>query len=152
MLNKLLVLKFSYYPIIKQRTFLRLSLRKPLRWYFKSLSWDLARYDEIDCERFSHQHQLNIFANTDSGALESPNTTSNLNFKRSSHLQGWVNISHNMAVLQAATISVPMASEKYIWQLKFQQKLPVGNQQIKKIREKCEKFIDPWTNYQWINC
>ena len=54
----------------------------------------------------------------------------------------------NMAVLQAATILVPMASEKYIWQLKFQQKLPVGNQQIKKIREKCEKFIDPWTNYQ----
>ena len=37
-----------------------------------------------------------------------------------------------MAVLQAATILVPMSSEKYIWQLKFQQKLPIGNQQIKK--------------------
>ena len=54
----------------------------------------------------------------------------------------------NMAMLQAAAILVPMASEKYIWQLKFQQKLPVGNQQIKKRREKCEKFIDPWKNYQ----
>ena len=41
-------------------------------------------------------------------------------------------LSCNMPALQAATILVPMASEKYIWQLKFQQKLPVGNQQIKK--------------------
>ena len=46
----------------------------------------------------------------------------------------------------------PAASEKYIWRLQFQQKLPIGNQQIKrKRREKCEKFINPWTNYWWIN-
>ena len=43
-------------------------------------------------------------------------------------------------------------SEKYIWQLKFQQKLPIPNWQItKKRREKGEKFIDPWTNHQWMN-
>ena len=54
----------------------------------------------------------------------------------------------NMATLQAATILVPMASEKYIWQLKFQQKLPVGNQQIKKEGKNVKKFIDPWKNYR----
>ena len=37
-----------------------------------------------------------------------------------------------MAMLQAATILVPMVSGKYIWWPKFQQKLPIGNQQIKK--------------------
>ena len=35
-----------------------------------------------------------------------------------------------MAVLQAATILVSTVSEKYIWQLKLKQKLPI-NQQIK---------------------
>ena len=76
-------------------------------------------------------------------------TTSNLNFKRSLHLQGgrtspmtW------QCLIQAATILVLMASEKYIWRLKFQQKLPIGNRHIKKNWEKCEKFIDSWTNYQ----
>ena len=52
-----------------------------------------------------------------------------------------------MAMLQAATILVPMVSGKYIWWLKFQQKLPIGNQQIKKKkkkREKCQQFITPW--------
>ena len=41
-----------------------------------------------------------------------------------------------MAMLQAATILVPMVSGKYIWWLKFQQKLPIGNQQIKKKKKK----------------
>ena len=47
----------------------------------------------------------------------------------------------NMATLQAATILVPMVSEKYIWQLKFQQKLPVGNQEIKKKKGKMWKNL-----------
>ena len=47
----------------------------------------------------------------------------------------------NMATLQAATILVPMVSEKYIWQLKFQHKLPVGNQQIKKEGKNVKKLI-----------
>ena len=62
--------------------------------------------------------------------VESPHTTSNLNFNRSLHLQGWGNTCWNMAVLQAATILVSTVSEKYIWQLKLKQKLPI-NQQIK---------------------
>ena len=56
----------------------------------------------------------------------------NLSFKWSLHLQGWANTSQNMAVPQAATILVPRVSEKYIWRLKFEQKLPIGNQDIKK--------------------
>ena len=41
-------------------------------------------------------------------------------------------------------LMVATVSEKYIWQLKFQQKLPIPNWQItKKRREKGEKFIDP---------
>ena len=35
-------------------------------------------------------------------------------------------------LIQAATILIPMASEKYIWRLKFQQKLPIDNRHIKK--------------------
>ena len=37
-----------------------------------------------------------------------------------------------MAVLQAATILAPVVSEKHIFPLKYQQKLPIDNQQIKK--------------------
>ena len=43
---------------------------------------------------------------------------------------------------------VATVSEKYIWQLKFEQKLPIRNWQItKKRREKGEKFIDPLKNH-----
>ena len=56
-----------------------------------------------------------------------------------------------MAVLQAVTILVPMVSEKHISQLKFQQKLPIGTNRIKKKeREKHDKYIDPSINYQLI--
>jgi len=44
------------------------------------------------------------------------------------------------AALQAATILVAMVSEKNIWRLKFWQKTPIGDLQIK--REACLK------NYQ----
>ena len=47
-----------------------------------------------------------------------------------------MNTSQNMAVLQAVTILVPMVSEKYISQLKFQQKLPIGTNRIKKEKGK----------------
>ena len=59
--------------------------------------------------------QISIFRNIGSGPLESPNTTSNLSFKKSLHLQEWVNTSQNMAVLQAATILVPSEGEWKIY-------------------------------------
>ena len=59
--------------------------------------------------------------------------------------------------------SLTMVSEKHIWRLEFQQKLQIGNQQIKKKKKKKkkggggggrkaknEKFIDPWSNH-WMN-
>ena len=42
-----------------------------------------------DCYTLSNQHQLNISANRDSGGLESPNTTCNLNFKKGLYLLRW---------------------------------------------------------------
>ena len=48
------------------------------------------------------------------------------------------------AVLQVVTIFFPNVSEKYIWWVKFQQKLPIGNQQIKeKQKGKMWKFTNP---------
>ena len=62
--------------------------------------------------------------------------------------------------------SLTMVSEKHIWRLEFQQKLQIGNQQIKKKKKKKErkggggggrkakneKFIDPWSNYRMNKC
>ena len=45
-----------------------------------------------------------------------------------------------------------MARERYIWRLKFQQKLPIGDWQVwKKKVKKCKKFINLWSNYQRLN-
>ena len=96
-----------------------------------------------------------MFANTDSGALESPNTASNLNFNWSLHLQGWENTSQNIAVFQAATILVPATSDKIYFATKIPTKVAMQletNRLKKNRREKCEKCINPWTNYQLIYC
>ena len=95
--------------------------------YFKSLSWDLARYVELDFKDFEisiNRINIHVFVNTDNGALRSPNTTSNLNFKRSLHLQGWANTPNLVPMMSEKYIKM---SEKYIWR---QQKLPIGNHQI----------------------
>ena len=64
-----------------------------------------------------------MFANTDIGTLESPNTASNLNLNWSLHLQGWENTSQNIAVFQAVTILVPATSDKIYFATKIPTKV-----------------------------
>ena len=56
--------------------------------------------------------------------------------------------------LQAMTILVAMANEKYIWGIKFWGKSPIGDQQVRK-KNLQDKFINVWLNYQmykhWIS-
>ena len=53
---------------------------------------------------------------------------------------------------QAAISFVAMANRKYIWWLKFQGKLSIGDQQIWKKKKELEKPINVWLNYLiiWI--
>ena len=51
-----------------------------------------------------------------------------------------------MAVLQAAIILVPMVSAKYVWWLKFQQKLPIGTTRLKE-----KKKGEMWQIYQSLD-
>lgn len=82
-----------------------------------------------------------MFANTDSGALESPNTASNLNFNWSLHLQGWETTSQNIAVFQATTILVPATSDKIYFATKISTKVAMETNRLKKTEGKNVKNV-----------